>query len=467
MKKFTPYFLMLFVLWLLPTEKIQAQSLLECELDFTLKPIGLCGDELGKIDLHITGGFGPYTISWNSFTNGLDGQISSEKATLTLENLPTGPFAIRVTDEYSKCSEVEYTIVEYDILRGTVNATGKPTKCNGRGTIALAITGNTPPYNLRIKGPSPSFSISVSNKLNIYNLIAGDYEIEVEKNGCRKTVTATIASGEGLPSIGLDAVKNSCGVNTGMVNTTIEGGVGPYVLSWKGPTSGSVTVNGSVAVSGLQTGNYQFELKDAKDCKAFGVLELNTTTLAATVNAFHAINGRRGFLKVNIVGGAPGYTIAWTGPESGSQKAVSTTESISLPAGSYTVEVTDEAGCIATGSGVIEERTEIEDISDEGIVATGRSGNAAATIGNPAILVHQNYPNPFTQETTIQFELAESAEVALTIQDHFGRIIIANKKAYRKGVNQFTLNGQQLAAGMYFYTISTDGFQETKRMVVE
>ena len=56
-------------------------------------------------------------------------------------------------------------------------------------------------------------------------------------------------------------------------------------------------------------------------------------------------------------------------------------------------------------------------------------------------------------------------EVLVTIHDQFGRIISTNKQAYGKGLNEFVVNGSELTPGMYFYTISTDDFKATKRMI--
>lgn len=468
MKKLTPYFLLFLSIWLMPTETMYAQDIYECELDISLKPIGVCGDEKGLIEVTVLNGLGDYTVSWSSFTNALNREKQISDNSFTLSNLPIGPYTVLVTDNYSKCSVVKATRVHFDILRGTVTATGNPTKCSGNGSISINIEGNTPPYRTKVTGPVSSSGISHSNNFKIYNLPAGDYEIEFDKEGCTQTVHATIVSGEGRPDLSLVAEKDDCGVNTGSLNAAISGGQGPYTLSWEGPTFGSAAVTSSVEVSGLETGNYQFTLEDAEGCKSFAIIDLNTTPLTVLVDSKPAINGHNGFLKVYMDGGVPGYMIEWTGTTDGSQVANSLAESISLPAGDYTIRVTDAAGCSALGLGTIEAVTNTVGRAPITGQATGRNGNNLPDIllVEDKPLLYQNYPNPFDNQTIIRFELPESMEVQLTIQDHFGRIISTTKQGYRKGVNQFTFNRQDLSAGMYFYTISTDNFHATKRMVV-
>ena len=89
----------------------------------------------------------------------------------------------------------------------------------------------------------------------------------------------------------------------------------------------------------------------------------------------------------------------------------------------------------------------------------------------------RNYPNPFNPETWIPYQLAESAEVALTIYDMNGRLIrrlaVGHRAAgmYRRrsravywdGRNQL---GESVASGLYFYTLTAEEFTATRRMLI-
>ena len=88
-----------------------------------------------------------------------------------------------------------------------------------------------------------------------------------------------------------------------------------------------------------------------------------------------------------------------------------------------------------------------------------------------------NYPNPFNPETWIPYQLAEPAEVALTVYDMNGEIVrhIAlgyqaagmyqsrSRAAYWDGRNQL---GEPLASGLYFYTLTAGEFTATRRMLI-
>ena len=95
----------------------------------------------------------------------------------------------------------------------------------------------------------------------------------------------------------------------------------------------------------------------------------------------------------------------------------------------------------------------------------------------------RNYPNPFNPETWIPYQLAESAEVTLTIYDMNGemvrRLAVGSQAAgmyrsrsravYWDGRNQL---GESVASGLYFYTLTlrsetrADDFTATRRMLI-
>ena len=89
----------------------------------------------------------------------------------------------------------------------------------------------------------------------------------------------------------------------------------------------------------------------------------------------------------------------------------------------------------------------------------------------------RNYPNPFNPETWIPYRLAEEADVSLTIYDVNGALVRAidvghqnaavyesrAKAIYWDGRNRF---GEQVASGIYFYSLSTGDFSATRKMVI-
>ena len=88
-----------------------------------------------------------------------------------------------------------------------------------------------------------------------------------------------------------------------------------------------------------------------------------------------------------------------------------------------------------------------------------------------------NFPNPFNPETWIPYQLAESADVSIQIYSSDGQLIrtldlgkktaglYQNKgaAAYWDGKNEI---GEPVASGVYYYKLSADNFNATRKMVI-
>ena len=71
----------------------------------------------------------------------------------------------------------------------------------------------------------------------------------------------------------------------------------------------------------------------------------------------------------------------------------------------------------------------------------------------------QNYPNPFNPTTTIQFELAEPAEVTLKVFNALGQEIatLLDRELMEDGTQDVEFNANTLPSGVYFYRIIAQG----------
>ena len=88
-----------------------------------------------------------------------------------------------------------------------------------------------------------------------------------------------------------------------------------------------------------------------------------------------------------------------------------------------------------------------------------------------------NYPNPFNPETWIPYQLAEAAEVSLTIYAVDGTVVRTlvlghqaagnyqnqERAAYWDGKNAL---GESVASGLYFYTLTAGDFTATRKMLI-
>ncbi len=79
----------------------------------------------------------------------------------------------------------------------------------------------------------------------------------------------------------------------------------------------------------------------------------------------------------------------------------------------------------------------------------------------------QNYPNPFNPITNVKFSIVNTGEVKLTVYDIVGREVqtLVNERL-QPGTYEASFDGSTLNSGVYFYKLITDGFKETKRMIL-
>lgn len=81
--------------------------------------------------------------------------------------------------------------------------------------------------------------------------------------------------------------------------------------------------------------------------------------------------------------------------------------------------------------------------------------------------LYQNYPNPFNPSTKIAFDLPKRDFVSLKLYDITGKEVKTLLNADMNiGKYEYELNASDLNSGVYFYTLITSGFKETKKMLL-
>jgi len=83
------------------------------------------------------------------------------------------------------------------------------------------------------------------------------------------------------------------------------------------------------------------------------------------------------------------------------------------------------------------------------------------------IRLDQNYPNPFNPATTIRYALPRRAQVNLTVFNALGQSVATLVDgAEDAGFHEVRFDGAGLASGLYFYTLRSEGFLQTRRLLL-
>lgn len=96
-----------------------------------------------------------------------------------------------------------------------------------------------------------------------------------------------------------------------------------------------------------------------------------------------------------------------------------------------------------------------------------RNATAIETTGTVSgNVLFQNKPNPFKEQTTICFRLADDAtNAAICIFDMSGKML--KKLPVTQGMTSITVNGYELGEGLYLYSLIVNGREiDTKRMIL-
>jgi hypothetical protein len=269
---------------------------------------------------------------------------------------------------------------------------------------------------------------TVSTVNTAINLPGGVYVLYANYNnisGCTTTDTLEIIEYSAITNTAtiehVDCYSGSDGKITAIASS---GGSGsPYSYSWN-----TNPIQNTAQATGLSAGTYVCTVTDNNDCENMftyivneaneiniNITTTNTYTLTATVSS----------------GGLPPYTYEWVELSSASQVLNSTLSYTVSANGSYSVNITDANGCIQSSI----------------ITSFGTTSVSDLSVINLSI-----YPNPFKDETTVDFG-REVKAASVRIVDVFGKLI---EEHSIENTEKHILKRKNKASGIYFVEIEVE-----------
>jgi uncharacterized delta-60 repeat protein len=98
---------------------------------------------------------------------------------------------------------------------------------------------------------------------------------------------------------------------------------------------------------------------------------------------------------------------------------------------------------------------------------TGVAGKPELPITFSKLRLDQNKPNPFSQHTTISYQLPASGTASLNIYNAAGQLVKTfNMGQQQAGHHQVEWSDSKITAGVYFYRLTAGNYQTTKKLVV-
>ncbi|MBK8845174.1 MAG: gliding motility-associated C-terminal domain-containing protein [Bacteroidetes bacterium] len=288
-------------------------------LSFTSTPAG-CALPNGSATVIVNGGVPNYSYQWNVFS-----------VTQSINGVPPGVYTVTITDNNLCTASASVAIATTPAPIISNDSVTDLTCFNaGDGGIDITVSSGQQPYTFL-------WSNGVTSE-DLTSIAAGTYTITVtDANNC--TLVQQFNVNEPTEIQFTVQVQNSpCNTANGSASViNLFGGQGPYTFLW------STSVNDtSSSVSGLFAGSYIVTVTDAKNCSKTAIVNVSNTSGPAiqqdSIHMVTCIGGANAYIAVSVSGISPPFTTLWSNG--------STNYTLSgLTAGSYVLEVTDNAGC--------------------------------------------------------------------------------------------------------------------------
>lgn len=326
-----------------------------------VSPVTCFGGNDGGIVLAVSGGTAGYSIRWVDASNNEVGQGNE------LVNAFAGEYTAEITDSNGCRLDRTFIISEpFEALSLTPFISNIRCAGESNGRIDLLVAGGTAPYTFQWSSGETTRSIT--------NKTAGIYDVEVrDANGCVLVQSFEISSPDPI-NISASSISDvSCKFgNDGSIDLSVSGGIGPYQIFWS---------NGDIgpSIRNLRAGIYIAFVFDDNTCFAsetFIIQEPSEELSVIAVNNSEICNPDDDTgVSLTVTGGTAPYSYLWSNGSTAS-------ELINVPAGLYSVLVTDANGCTVETDVEVQEPAPGLQLTLEGTTAICASGGRAEVTAN-------------------------------------------------------------------------------------
>jgi gliding motility-associated-like protein len=325
----------------------------------------LCTITEGNFEIDVTldtAGIAPYSFSIDG------GAFQTQTAPFTISNLVSGTHTIEIQD-INGCGN----LVTVDIpapIEILADISGLPTCNNDDGIIIVTGSGGSGSYTYSIN-PSP-VSVSLSGT-TFSGVPSGIYTITITDTvtSCTEDVTISLAEAT-PPTFTTTPTDVTCfGDNSGTFEINVAGYSGTYTYevfdtlgtSVTGPVNANTSTN-PLTVTGMTAGTYSVVMTQTQSpfCSAASTVIIaspsEVLTLVATETSNVTCDNNQGTITAIATGGWGNYEYELTGAATVPYSSNGTFTNLS--AGTYTVNVLDAGGCIASVNVTLVEPTPLD-----------------------------------------------------------------------------------------------------------
>jgi gliding motility-associated-like protein len=299
----------------------------------------------------------PYTYFYNGgpggggstqWQNTLGQTFPYNNGQLVVNNITAGPIGYFLTTVNPAACSANPTSGNSDTtwiagVTSSVSASGIDDICSsGLGEVTATPTGGVSPFTFNWPG------LGNANTQTVTGVYAGTYTVQMWDNmGCLSTANVTIGDTPAAFSVSSTIVSCPGGAD-GTATANMIPPLGNITYLWDDPMAQTT----QTAV-GLTAGTYNCLVTSDVGCSA--TVTVNVTEIPGMIGNIVSQSdvtcnsGNDGMIAVNVIQGTPPYTYSWDNSSSTLPAAND------LYAGTHTVTVTDDNGCVITITGTIAE----------------------------------------------------------------------------------------------------------------
>ncbi|MEO8146257.1 MAG: T9SS type A sorting domain-containing protein [Bacteroidia bacterium] len=274
----------------------------------------LCNGALtGAVDIDVSGGTPSYSYNWSNGS-------SSQDLTAT----GAGTYTCTITDSRGCTATISVTITQLTAIVVNCSSTNAICFNANNGTVSVSASGGTPGYSYLWSNGITTASQS--------SLAPGTYTVTVtDANGCTKTCSSVVTQ----PPLVVPTITGSTAICAGS-SKTLNAGAGYSAYSWStGATTQTITVS--------TAGTFTVTVTNASGCT--GSASVTTVVNPLPVPSINGVSAVCTVSTTVISANAVYSSYNWS--------TGATTQSITVPGGTYTVTVSNTFGCTSSASKTI------------------------------------------------------------------------------------------------------------------
>jgi len=318
-----------------------------------IAPVTCLDASAGSVQFYISKSCGPFHYAWSK---------GAENGT-NLSGLASGNYNFSITDALGREVIIPVEIPAAPILSTLVSATHYDCSNGSGGSASVEVFGGALPITYAWDHGANDASIS--------DLVPGLYAVTAtDAQGCTFSDSVQVElSGQLNTALVINPISCYNEADGSAVVTPLQGNA-PFAWLWQGGETDSLITN-------LDAGDYAITIIDAFGCFGQQQFTLSAPTpieLQPASQAVQCYGDANGMASVAVTGGTAGYSFLWNNQQ--------VTDSITeLPAGIYSVTVTDNNGCHAEVAVLVDSPMDINLIVEtHSVLCLGMEGKTTVTV---------------------------------------------------------------------------------------